>query len=403
MIRILSFLLLTWFAQTAAAQNGASVVGKVYDKTINQKVKADWVVLVKTGQGLETVKQFDKVSEYEFTAIPPVANAPYLLRASYKGVVYTQNLMIQENKLYHVDLVVYEATDKWQNISVRIPHMIILRNANQIEVQQTFEINNTGQAAYNVPDATKPTFRFKLPEGTQLQNALTSHNQSMPIGAGTFAYQDGMGINMPIRPGITQIQVTYTADYSANKFDLNSIWYYDISECNIFVSPKDIEVLSDKVSHVHDERMEANNFSVYTAANIKANTPLSMKLSGGSASRPQGEEQGNDEHVAASENEIQKKSFVWIFLMLGILSLAVYFGLTRKLPAKPYQPQTAVQKKQNKQQKSEFIRKRDTLAQQIAELDDSYSANKIDTSTYKKRRDDLKLQLRNAAEAVHQM
>ena len=401
MIRILSFILLVCFTQNTWAQNGASIIGKVYDKTLNQKVKADWVVLVKTGQGLETLKQFDKVAEYNFTGIPPLANAPYLLRASYKGVVYTQNLMVQENKTYNVDLVVYEATDEWQNISVRIPHMIILRNANQIEVQQTFEINNSGLKAYNISDAAKPTFRFKLPEGTQFQNAMTSHNQSMPIGATAFAYQDAMGVNMPLRPGITQIQVTYTADYSANTFDLNSVWYYDIGECNIFVSPKDIQVLSDKAGHVHDERMEANNFSVYSVTGVKANEIVSLKLSGGSAR--QMEEQGDNEHVAASDNAIQKKSFVWIFLMLGILSFALYFGLTRKLPAKPYQPQTAGQKKQNKQMKNEFIRKRDTLAQQIADLDDSFSENTIDATTYKKRRNELKSQLRNAAEAVYQM
>lgn len=399
MVRIYIFLLLAFFVDHAWAQSGAAVTGKVYDKTINQKVKADWVVLVKTGQGLETFKQLDKVADYEFTSVPLNANAPYLLRASYKGVVYTQNLMIQENKKYNVDLVVYEASNKWQNLTVRIPHMIMVRSENMIEVQQTYEINNTGVTAYHISDASKPTFRFKIPEGAQFQNALTSHNQSAPIGATAFAYQDGMGVNFPLRPGITQIQLTYTADYSAQKLDLSSFWYYDIAECNIFVSPKDIQVNSDKLSHVHDERMEANNFSIYTASGIKANEAFKLELSGGSARKQDDHDHGNNETIAASENLIQKKSFIWIFLMFSILSLALFFGLNKKAAVKSYQPPSE-HKKQNKQQKSELTKKRDNLAQQIAMLDDNFSENKIEEAAYNKRRNELKIELRKTVEAV---
>ena len=390
---ILSFALL---AGEINAQNGSSITGKVFDKTTGQKVKADWVVLVKTGQGLETIKQFEKVSDYEFTNVPILANAPYLLRASYKGVVYTQNLMIQENKKYNVDLIVYEATEKWQNISVRIPHMVILRNDDQIEVQLTYEINNTGQMAYVSQDASKPTFRFKIPEDTRLQNVLTSSNQSMPIAATPFTYQDGMGLNMPLRPGTSQIQLTFTGDYSLNTIILNTQWYYDIDECNIFVSPKDIQVSSDKLTHVHDDRMEANNFSVYTAGGIKANTVLTMTLSGGS-SRQTEQENGT---ITATDNIIQKKSFVWIFLMLSILSFVLFYGLNRKTAPKPY-PLTGSQKKQNKQQRNDTIKKRDSLAQQIANLDDTFTENKIDEAAYQRRRDDLKSQLRKAAQDAH--
>ncbi|KAB2879052.1 hypothetical protein F9K33_10750 [bacterium] len=390
------FLIFALYSHEADAQSGASIIGKVYDKTINKKVSADWVVLVKTGQGLETVKQFDRVSDYEFSNIPVLPNAPYLLRASYKGVVYTQNLMIQENKRYNVDLVVYEATDRWQNISVRIPHMVVLRNGDQLEIQQTFEINNSGQTAYVLSDVNKPTFRFKLPERTQFQNAQTSHNQSMPVTATAFAYEDGMGINQPLRPGLTQIQITYTADYSANTFELNSQWYYDIDECNVFISPKDIELVSDKLTHVHDERMEANNFSIYAASGIKANEVIAMKLSGGGTRQTE----QNNESIAASDNMVQKKAFVWIFLMLSILSFALFFGLNRKAAAKPYQPATG-QKKQNKQQRNELLKKRDALAQQIAQLDDTFDEKEMDSPTYQKRRDSLKSQLRKAAEDIH--
>ncbi len=397
MLRIITLVCLTVFTVQALAQSGATVTGKVYDKTINQKVAADWVVLVKTGQGLETLKQFDKVADYEFTGVPLNANAPYLLRASYKGVVYTQNLMVQENRNYNVDLVVYEATDKWRDIAVRVPHMIVMRNANTIEVQQTFEINNTGVRAYHVADASKPTFRFKIPEGAQFQNVLTSHNQSMPIGATSFAYQDGMAINMPLRPGITQVQVTYTADYSSQKLSMGAAAYYDISEWNIFVSPKDIQVVSDKLGHVHDEQMEANNFSIYAAANVKAGETLKMELSGGSSR--QAEQQANNETVAASENFIQKKVFVYIFLMLSVLAFTLFFGLNKKPAVKPYQPQSG-SKKQNKQQKTEATKRRDALAQQIADLDDRFSEKQVDESTYRKRRGELKSELRKAAETV---
>lgn len=388
---------LVFFSMGINAQTGATVSGKVYDKTINQKVKADWVVLVKTGQGLETVKQFDNAADYEFTGVPVLPNAPYLLRASYKGVVYTQNLMIQENKRYNVDLVVYEATSLWQNISVRIPHMVIINEDNRLEIQETFEINNSGQSAYHVSDAAKPTFRFKLPEGTQLQNVMTSHNQSMPLAAIAFAFQDGMGINMPLRPGTTQIQLTYTADYSANAAELNFRWYYDIQECNLFLSPKDIQVVSERVNHVHDEKLEANNFSVYTVTGIKADEPIRLTLSGGTV-RPH---EHNDNTVAASENMIQQKVFLWIFLMLSVLSFALFFGINRKTAVKAYQPKNGASKKINKQQKNDLIKRRDSLALQIAQLDDTFSENKIDSDAYQKRRRDLKMQLHKAAEDVH--
>ncbi len=370
------------------SQTGSTISGKVINRTTQQEVKADWVVLAKTGQGLQTLRQLDNVSAYEFSDVPVLAQAPYLIRAYYEGVVYSQNLLIRENKNYRVDVKVYDVTEKWDNMSVRIPHTIIARNGDRLTIEQTFEVLNTGKFTFISSDTKKPTFRFVNPPGSRMEGATTSYENSMPLPAAPIEYQGAWGINVPIKPGASQFQITYSADYSANAFELTNQWLYDISEYNIFVSPKDIRVSSDRLAHLHDEKLEADNFAIYQAKNLKANESLSVRLSGGGLrNRPQGNNTENeDAPVTAVSTAIQKNVFVLIPFFLSVLILILYFGLSRKL--------------NNKDHENDWNRQQDVLARQIADLDDSFEG-KNNNDGYQKRRTELKSQLKKVIAKIH--
>jgi len=365
----------------------ASVSGKVILGSTKQPVKADWVTLIKSGQGLQTLQQLDNVSEYAFKDIPLNPMAPYLIRASYKGILYTQNVMINENKPYIADVSVAGVSDQWRDIDVRVPHMIVARTDDKLEIEQTFEITNNGANTFNPKDTNVPSFLFKLPDGVKLEAVTTSFDKSMPIPASVVNYKDKQGIIFPLRPGTTQIQITASAPYASPSLTWAQPMYYDVSEFRIFVTPKDIEVSGENFQHIHDEQLEANNFSITAATNLKSGSTIGISFKGGSARG--GAPQEDDHPIDAAANEIQRNVFFLAPLLMSFLLFALYIALNRK-----HQSDGG-----GAQQKAHWMAEQEKLIASIARLDDEYAENS-DNSEYVDRRRDLKHQLRDVSKRI---
>jgi len=346
----------------------ASISGKIENGTTSKPAVAEWVTLVVAGQGgMQTLQQFEKVSKYEFPNLKPQQGIPYLIRASYKGVVYTKATMVVEAKRYESNVSVYETTDKWTDINVRVPHIVLARDEDVLQVEQTFEINNSGKFTFQISDQAKPTFRFQLPAGAQIKSLTTSLNSNMPITQSHFKFEDGEGINYSLLPGTTQIQVTYAVGYP-DRIDFASKWYYNIAECNVFITPPDVTVKSERFKKIEDRQMAEHNFIIYSATNIKAGESPTLSLSGGSSIKKE-EEEGS---IKAVENAVQKVVWVVLPFLIGCLLIILYWSVTR----------TGA---------SRAVEQKEQLLREIAELDDRQANETI--PDYEQKRKKLKKEL----------
>ncbi len=394
------FLLFQLFLSTAAfAQQGATISGEITNATTGGSVKADWIVLVQTGAGLTTLQQVEQVSRYEFTGVPVVADAPYLVRAMFQGVLYTQTIMVQDSKPYVVDLTVYNSTSGWADISVRIPHLIVVKDGPHLEVQETFEIQNSGKLTYHLKDDKTATFRFRVPAGATLGQVMTSHNRSMPVAGVVLEHGDEKGVNFPLRPGISQIQITYTLEYVGAGTVIRNRWYYDIAECNIFVSPADMRLLSDRFHRHEDAQLAASDFAVYAASSIVADEEVSIELTGGSETRGSS---GQDQ-VVAHPSRIQNMVWVLIPSLLAVCMLALYVGLQKRVTGGSAERAPTTSKaevRRSQQQRKDLAHQQEMLAGRIAQLDDRYEAQQMERTDYEQQRSDLKRQLLGVTRAL---
>lgn len=383
------------YSQSLTAQ--ATIYGKVYNYTTNQKVNADWIVLAKTGQGLETTAQFENASEYRFENVAP-APSPYLVRVSYGDVIYSQTLQVPESREYQVDVIVYESTAKWENMIVRVPHMIVVRNGNQLNVEQTYEITNQGRKTYHAKDHKLSTFEFKLPDKVTFRGVMTSYNGSIPLQAVAMDVNGNKGVNVDLKPGTTQVQVTYSADYSSATASLDFETATDLTEFNVFVTPHDVSIAAARFTAMNDEEMKANNFAVYRATNVRRGESLAMTLMGGSSRQA---EHNHDDggSIVAAENAVQAKAFGWIALFLSLLCLLLFFGVQKKKNLPAYQAKE--KGKPSKAKRNDLTKERDRLAAKIADLDDAFSNRDLDEKTYHKQRAPLKTELRRVVETLH--
>ncbi|NUM80562.1 hypothetical protein HUU42_07110 [bacterium] len=388
MIRVLVAFLIGSMAMLTA-QNTATITGNVINGTTGKKIKADWVVLVKSGQGLTTVQQLDNVSEYNFAGVEPNPSAPYLVRASYQGVVYTTNVMVTGAVTLNEDVKVYESSSKWGNISVRVPHLIVVREGNVLQIEETFEISNLGTTTFNQKDSKVPTFRFNAPIGAQIINVSTSVNRSMPISQNYFEFEDGYGVNLPLRPGMTQIQVAYTLDYQRGSAELTHQWYYDVTECNAFLLPVDLQITADGFTKIDDKQMEDNGFIIYAAKTIKAGTALKMQLAGGSVV-----DRHQDSKIEAKGNALQEAVWVILPMMLAVLLFGLYWGISKKTTQPVYH--------EKKGSNRDLKRQKEQLIQTLARLDDDFERSGTDKKTYEKKRIELKSQLHDVLTLINQ-
>ncbi len=351
-------LILYLFCVANAFSQAARISGKVFNESTKKTVRAEWVVLVKAGQGLQTLKQFDNVSEFDFSDVPLVTNAPYLIRAFYKGVLYSQTIRITEARHYPLDVVVYESTPEWKKITLKVPHMIVARSGNRLEIEQTWNIVNTGTSTFNTSDGT--TLVVAKPSAAQVASVTTSHNESIPIPVSPLTTDTSLSISFPFRPGITQIQINYTIPY-AGTADWSMVANHPIDEFRLFVTPQDIQIVSPLLNHVHDPELEKQNFSAYVADAVTK--PFLVTFSGGSQ-RAADPSAGT---ILPGSNALQSKSLTLIPFLIALLLIPLYIALTRPVE----------------------VRNKESLLVEIAKLDDLHVDRATDP-TYLKKRSELK-------------
>lgn len=339
----------------------ARLTGNIVNGTTGKTVVIDRLSLMKPGQfGMELVKSMDNVSRFSFDDIEPVAGIPLVLRGNYQGVSYSLNVPITEAKTHTADLTVYETSTSWDKIHVRVPHMIIVRQGNHLQIEQTLEFHNNGNTTYN-----GDSLRLFIPETAHNTQMTTSYEDGLALPALAALNGRQYAVLLPLRPGRSRIQLSYEVDYENTSVQLRQPWSYDIEDMNIFISPRDIAVSGAGLTEVADEELARNNFAVFQKSGLKAGESLDIHLSGGSVRVRQ-----DITDVLAEDNDIQQMIWIILPLCLALLSLTIYFGL------------------------SKGIAQRSRLIREIAALDDSYALQGIPDDQYRQKRSALKQELR---------
>jgi hypothetical protein len=308
-------------------QSKGIIEGKIFNGSSNKLGKVDKISLYKLSMGMIEIKSIKNVSEkYRLENLEVTNNIPYLLQAVYSGVSYNYSLIFNENNIAKVDITVFEKSETNDKISVLLPHMIVKGIDNELVINKLFEIENKKEPK-KVFYQNEETFKFFLPENLKKVNSVNistgaiSTNQNYKKTDENNVYS----ISYPIKPGKTQVEVSYSVDYSKNEYTFSEKILYDIDKLSILISPKDINVDSDKLS-LKSENVEMN-FKVYGVENLKRGDKLNFKIFGKSTQTAVLNSKNSETISGDKIISMHPVTNKFTFFIIVFLSIVLFFGV----------------------------------------------------------------------------
>jgi hypothetical protein len=208
-MRILGLLVLVYCALPSVR---AAIDGTVTNGTTGKPQPNVSIMLVKPGQGgMQTLgsTKSDQQGHFQFTHDQP-GGGPQLIQADYEGVNY--NKMLTPNMpTSGVDVRVYNATKSPAQARI-LQHMIVLEPGDaQTSVSETFILQNSSTETYANP--ALGGVRFYLPRSADGQVRVSVQGPGgmpLPRTAQKTDETDVMKVDYPIKPGETQVNLSYT-------------------------------------------------------------------------------------------------------------------------------------------------------------------------------------------------
>ena len=223
------------------------------------------MTLYKLGQaGMESLESVKSDAQGKFLH-QPTPQGPHLIQTAFDGVTYN-HMLPPGSATSGLSLDVYNSSKRPGAAHVLRHFVIFQPSGAQMVVSEGFIFMNNGVTTYNDPDGG--TLKFYLPpaaKGTVQVKATAP--QGMPIDRAADK-TDPTGIykvDFPIKPGETNIQVSYLVPYSSGAvFEGQTCW--QDRRAHAVGGPNGITLKGDGLENKGQEpRTQASVFSVASA------------------------------------------------------------------------------------------------------------------------------------------
>jgi hypothetical protein len=301
----------------------ATVTGTVTNQTTGKPQAGATVALYQlaTATGLNLVDQAKSDAQGNFT-INQTPQGPHLIRTAFDGVTYN-HMLPPGQPTTGILIEVYNASKQPGSAKVS-KHMILFEPAagRQVAVSETYIFKNEGKTAWNDPDSG--TLKFFLPAGAGKPQAKATAPGGLPIGApvNKTAKPDVFAVDFAIKPGDTQIDLSYAVPYTEGADLAGKIISQD--ENTYLIVPNGVTLKGDGLNDLGAEpRTQAHVFGLTGAA-------YKVQLTGAAATAPSAAASGDQGGEAADESgprieqimpRVNSQKVPIILVAMGILAL----------------------------------------------------------------------------------
>ncbi|MCX9014518.1 MAG: hypothetical protein OIN89_06970 [Candidatus Methanoperedens sp.] len=220
------------------------------------------ILAVNTTSGKNGTYSFGKVA----------AGKNYYAQAVYAGVPYTSN--VTPSPSASSDFIVYETTDKGDNIGVTIDHIVLSKSGNGIIVNEYIQFVNNGDRVFFSPDRTW----LGIPTPRAISSFQTDVMECCLVRDEDAAWIDPM---KPLMPGESySTEISYVFNPNAEPVFFNRGVMYNTAYLSILsekINGLGIESTSSekKIVNVNDKVFEVLDF-----INIPGGMTLDVKIAG---------------------------------------------------------------------------------------------------------------------------
>jgi cytochrome c len=366
------------FKTPATQKEGGVINGRVVNKS-TEEVTGEIDVTLKTYLGdreTESVKvKTNRDGLFEFKDLP--WNRAYAVSINYKGAQYETDKLVfyPDEDTKTLDLPVYEPTDKNNDISVNVNHMIVQISERATTVAELIVVHNAGKRVYvgtkETQDGKRETLQFNIPPGAGDIQFLQGLR-----GEAVVKTDEGFADTSSVEPGIKRIGYTYTLPYKSGKNVIEKTIDYSTESFILLVSDSGAKVKVDGLTAGGTIQVSEGRFLKWTGSGISPQTKIRIEIS-----------------KSISGADLLKWVMLGVVIVLIGGSVLYSFVIRSKGRVKEVSPPT--------QSNSEVLEEeRKKLIQEIAELDDRYEAKEIGEEEYKEIRSKKKERL---VEIIHQV
>jgi hypothetical protein len=342
------------------------VQGKVVNKTLEDKNEAGLDVVLNLYDGKKSTEIKRTVTgpdgSYTFKGQDMNQKGVYYSLVKYKGVDYTSiPHRFKEDEFAPVvlDLNVFEPTEKDDDISVKMHHVLIDKDGDLLGVKELLEVENRGNKVYvgwrEAEPGKKETMRISLPEGASDVKFLQS-----TTGWRVVQVKDGFLYTLPIMPGVSQLQFSYTIDTKGEDFKFLKTLNIKTDKFWIIYPDGTFQVSSDQLKFAGP--MEEKDQKYYTLSG--QDFPRGFQIT------------ANFTKISGTRN-----IKTWIVIGFGGIILGIGIGFPLLKNKNRTMIETATEK-------IGALSRQDVL-QAVADLDDLSRAGQIDPGIYHEKRAEL--------------
>lgn len=344
---------------------GGEIKGNVINKSSGTAVK-EQVVTLKSYLGDRVTDEnkttTNNLGHFEFMELP--WNRGYTVSLQYKGAEYETDKMVFYPNEYSktLGLPLYEPIQDDSNIGVAESHMIIQADNNNISVVELMIFENGTDKAYigkgESEDGKRSTLRFNLPEKYNSINFIHGLSKNDVI------FNDsGFSDTSVFWPGTKRIVYTYMIPYESGKNTIENRINYPTGSFLLLLSDTGRKVDVKGLGEGDVVLIKNQSYLQWKGNDLRPGNVIKISIF-----KPY-----TNEHIL----KWGALGLIFVLIISGTIYAYVYKGKKNIIDI-------------NEVQKFDLDEERKKLIREIAELDDSFEANKIDEEIYLKIREGKK-------------
>jgi hypothetical protein len=283
------FLAVALAAMLSAFSSATTLSGSVTNGTTGKPSAGDQVILIKLSAGMEEVSKKKSDFQGKFSFNIENGNSPYLVRVLHQGVTYHA---AAPPGTITVELKVYDAAPKLDGINVVADLMYVQAGQGKLGITRVFAVDNSSQPPRT--EMNDAPFEFYAPEGAEIDEAQAQTSGGQPVNVAPTPQADKgrYAFRFPLRPGQTQLQVTYHLNYSG-KTTIDPHLIYPL-EHFVVIIPKSITFtpIATGIYQTQTSPKQPDAIAAI-ASNARPGQKLSFDISG------EGMLQGQDQEASA--------------------------------------------------------------------------------------------------------
>jgi len=361
------------------------VEGTIVNGTSGGEGRAEVVRLVRLQEGMTPLAALENVSgAFRFADVEGEPGDRFLVQTQWGGVNYNKAFGFAENGVNVVEVTVYDTTSTWDEVRIMRYQIGLAAETELLRVFKIFEVVVGGTPPRTVAGEAARFRFYAQPDHIHLRSVSAKFG-TMPLNQEPIPLEGGteFAIDFPLRPGHTEIQLSYDVPYKTISTVFSEALLYPVEEMNVLIVPSGLEVTSELLADRGVD--EANGLRFFTARDLPEAAPVVFRLSG--EGLPPGEGHSDDGGTKVVRVPDRTKALL-VPALLGVLAplgAGVAYALTRR--------PLAARRDGRRAADPELLAKREAILERIVALDRKNRAGEISEYAYWQKREALKGEL----------